>query len=308
MAIGGAEDKVRHRSILTRFVELAGGPEATIVVISTASSLGDAATEMYRHVFRDLGVERIEGLRPVSREEADDPAGATLVDGATGLFLTGGNQLRLSLVVSGTALCEALRRAHERGAVVAGTSAGASAVSSHMMAFGASGATPKHRMAQLAAGLGLLDDVVIDQHFEQRNRLGRLLAVVAQSPSLLGIGLDEDTAAVFTSDGTLEVLGRGAVTIVDGASMVTDAFHTKGHRPLMISGAKLHSLPAGYRFDVRSRQLLPSEVDPNRREYQPRKGGRRLAEIARTAAAEGADSFVVERRRPRPVPKEEASE
>jgi cyanophycinase len=308
MAIGGAEDKIRDRVILARFVQLAGGVDASVVVIGTASSLGDAATEMYRRVFQEMGVRRIGGLRPVSREEADDPQAAATLDDATGVFLTGGNQLRLSLVVGGTALCRALTAAHERGAVIAGTSAGASAVSSHMMAFGASGATPKHRMAQLAAGLGLLQDVVIDQHFEQRNRLGRLLAVVAQSPALVGIGLDEDTAAVFFPDGTLEVIGRGAVTIVDGGSMVTDAFHTKGHRPMMVSGARLHSLPSGYRFDLRTRQLLPSDVDPNRKEYRPRRAPRRLDQMARAAAAEGADSFVVERRRRRATPKEEASE
>jgi cyanophycinase len=308
MAIGGAEDKIRDRVILARFVELAGGSDASLVVISTASSMGDLATEMYRQVFRELGVSRVEGLRPTSREEANDPAAASTLDDATGVFLTGGNQLRLALVVGGTALSRALVDAHERGAVIAGTSAGASAVSSHMMAFGASGATPKHRMAQLAAGLGLLRDLVIDQHFEQRNRLGRLLAAVAQSPSLAGIGLDEDTAAIFYADETLEVVGRGAVTIVDGRSMVTDAFHTKGHRPMMVSGASLHSLPAGYRFDLKSRTLLPSDVDPNRAEYRPRRGGRRLGAVARTAAAEGANSFVVERRRAQAVPKEEASE
>ena len=267
MIIGGAEDKLRDRLILSRFVAMARGPHGHVVVVSTASSLGDAATELYRRVFLDLGAGRVTGLRPVSRDQANEPGAAALLEDATGIFLTGGNQLRLSSVVGGTALGTAILGAHERGVVVGGTSAGASAVSTHMVAFGASGATPKHRMAHVSAGLGLLKNVVVDQHFEQRTRLGRLLAVVAQSPSLIGLGLDEDTAAVIHADHTLEVLGRGAVTIVDGSQVVTDAFNTKGHRPMMVSGAILHSLPAGFWFDLDRRTLLPvgPELTPRER-------------------------------------------
>jgi cyanophycinase len=122
-----------------------------------------------------------------------------------------------------------------------------------MIAFGASGATPKHRMAQIAAGLGLLPGVIVDQHFQQRNRLGRLLSLIAQNPSLLGLGVDEDTAGVVGPDSIMEVIGRGSVTVVDGAASETDAWEIRGHRPLMISGVVLHSLPAGYRFDLRRR-------------------------------------------------------
>jgi hypothetical protein len=112
-----------------------------------------------------------------------------------------------------------------------------------MMAFGSSGATPKNRMAHVSVGLGLLLNVVVDQHFEQRTRLGRLLAVVAQSPSLIGLGLDEDTAAVIDANDVLEVIGRGAVTIVDGSDVITDAFQTTGHKPIMVSNARLHRYP-----------------------------------------------------------------
>jgi cyanophycinase len=122
-----------------------------------------------------------------------------------------------------------------------------------MIAFGASGLTPKQRMAQISAGLGLLPGVIIDQHFQQRNRLGRLLTLVAQNPSLLGIGIDEDTAGIVTPDMVLEVIGRGSVTIVDGTAAETDAWEVSGHRPLMISNVVMHSLPAGYRFDLRRR-------------------------------------------------------
>src|SRR5436305_14389272 len=274
MVIGGAEDKLGERVILSRFVELAGGDQAHIVVISTASSLGNAATDLYRHIVARIGVTNVTGLRPETREEANDPRTIEAIKKATGIFMTGGNQLRLSSVIGGTKLGAAVLDAHGRGVVVAGTSAGASAVATHMMAFGSSGATPKHRMAHVSVGLGLLINVVVDQHFEQRTRLGRLLAVVAQSPSLIGLGLDEDTAAIIDANDILDVIGRGSVTIVDGANVETDAFHTKAHRPMMVSGAILHSLPAGSRFDLRARKLLPpAEEEPA--------GRRRRRETAR---------------------------
>jgi cyanophycinase len=263
MVIGGAEDKLGERVILSRFVQLAGGDQARIAVISTASALGDAATDLYRQIFARVGVGKVSGLRPETREEANDPRTIEALKDVTGIFMTGGNQLRLSSVIGGTKLGAAILDAHGRGVVVAGTSAGASAVATHMMAFGSSGATPKHRMANVSVGLGLLVNVVVDQHFEQRTRLGRLLAVVAQSPSLIGLGLDEDTAAVIDASDVLEVIGRGSVTIIDGSDVVTDAFQTTGHKPMMVSNARLHSLPSGYRFDLRARRVLPLVVAKN---------------------------------------------
>jgi cyanophycinase len=251
--IGGAEDKVRDRVILGRFVALAGGPDARIAVISTASSMGAEAGRLYREVFTELGAAAVRPLHAVTRTQANDEHAAGIVQDATGVFLTGGNQLRLSSMIGGTRLAEAIAARFEAGAVVAGTSAGASAVSSHMIAFGASGATPKHRMAQIAAGLGLLPGVIVDQHFQQRNRLGRLLSLIAQNPSLLGLGVDEDTAGIVGPDQVMEVIGRGSITVVDGAASETDAWEIRGHRPLMISNVVLHSLPAGYRFDLRRR-------------------------------------------------------
>ena len=256
MVIGGAEDKVRDRVILNRFVSLAGGTDATIAVISTASSLGAEAGERYKQVFGDLGVHRVRPLHAITRPQANDETSALTIRDATGIFLTGGNQLRLSSTIGGTRLADAILERFRHGAVVAGTSAGASALSSHMIAFGASGATPKHRMAQISAGLGLLPGVIVDQHFQQRNRLGRLLSVIAQNPSLLGLGVDEDTAGVVGTDHILEVIGRGSITVVDGAASETDAWEVKGHRPLMISGVVLHSLPSGYRFDLRRRHRI----------------------------------------------------
>ena len=297
MVIGGAEDKLGERVVLSRFVQLAGGDRARIAVISTASSLGEAATDLYRHIFSRLGVATVTGLRPETREEANDPGALDPLRTATGIFMTGGNQLRLSSVIGGTRLGRAMLEAHGRGVVVAGTSAGASAVATHMMAFGSSGATPKNRMAHVSVGLGLLVNVVVDQHFEQRTRLGRLLAVVAQSPSLIGLGLDEDTAAIIDADDVLEVIGRGAVTIVDGTDVITDAFQTSGHKPIMVSNARLHSLPSGYRFDLRSRRVLPRDDSRKAQIAQLAQG--RAARMVRQPAAEGANDRALERRRRR---------
>ena len=254
--IGGAEDKVRDRVILSRFASLAGGRDATIAVISTASSLGLEAGDRYKQVLGELGVSRVKAIHAVTRAQANDEATALALRDATGIFMTGGNQLRLSSTIGGTRLADAVLERFRQGAVVAGTSAGASAMSSHMIAFGASGATPKHRMAQIAAGLGVLPGVIVDQHFQQRNRLGRLLSLIAQNPSLLGLGVDEDTAGVVGTDHVMEVIGRGSITVVDGARSETDAWEVHGHRPLMISGVVLHSLPAGYRFDLRRRERI----------------------------------------------------
>jgi cyanophycinase len=254
--IGGAEDKVRDRVILSRFATLAGGRDATIAVISTASSLGLEAGERYSKVLGELGVAKVRTIHAVTRAQANDDTIALALRDATGIFMTGGNQLRLSSTIGGTRLADAVLEQFRQGAVVAGTSAGASAMSSHMIAFGASGATPKHRMAQIAAGLGVLPGVIVDQHFQQRNRLGRLLSLIAQNPSLLGLGVDEDTAGVVGPDHIMEVIGRGSITVVDGARSETDAWEIHGHRPLMISGVVLHSLPAGYRFDLRRRERI----------------------------------------------------
>src|SRR6187551_1278796 len=218
MIIGGAEDKLRKRRVLKEFVAAAGGLDARIAVIPTASSLGAEIVDLYEALFRAEGAAEVIEVRPQSREESRDAELVKRIDEASGVFMTGGNQLKLSSVICGTPL---------GGVVVAGTSAGASIQSSHMVAFGVSGATPKQRMTQVAAGLGLLGSTVIDQHFDQRNRYGRLLMIVSQSPQLLGIGVDEDTCATVTVEDGHEVLrvsGRGAVTVFDPAHLVTNSY------------------------------------------------------------------------------------
>jgi cyanophycinase len=298
--IGGAEDKLGRRRVLGDFVASAGGAAARIAVVPTASSLGPEIVDVYRAVFTRLGAADVVGVRPESREQAADPAYVDPLADATGIFMTGGNQLKLSSVVAGTPFGDAIVSAHRRGATVGGTSAGASIQSSHMVAFGAGGATPKQRMTQVAAGLGLFDNCVIDQHFEQRNRYGRLLMIVAQNPQLLGLGVDEDTAAVVRRTPgrtTLRVVGRGAVTIMDPADLVTNAYEAKRSQPILASGVRLHVLPAGASFDLDNRVLLRSEIPADDRDADELEvASADLRRLTRDIAAEGKSPAAFRRR------------
>lgn len=257
--IGGAEDRIGERVVLREFVRLAGGAGARIAVVATASALGPEILEAYDEAFRGLGAAETIPLRPQTREEAGDPALAARLEDVDAVFMTGGNQLILAGVVTRTPFGAAMHAAYARGAVVGGTSAGASAVSEHMVAFGDEGDTPRQGNAGLAAGLGLLRGAVVDQHFDQRTRYGRLLALVARSPSLLGIGVDEDTAAVIRGERVLDVVGSGCVFVVDGSNVRSDAHLAEQGAPLLVSGAVVHSLPAGARFDLVERRLLSFE-------------------------------------------------
>jgi len=261
MAIGGAEDKLKEKDILTAFWQLAGGRKAKIVVIPTASSLEDAG-ERYKAIFLGMGAKRADVIFLNDREDANQSASVTPIKGATGIFLTGGNQMRLAAVVAGTKVQQAVLDRHAAGAVVAGTSAGASVLSAHMVAYGSGGPVPKLRMAQLAAGFGLLNGVVIDQHFRERDRFGRLLTLVATSPSLLGIGVDEDTCALVWPDGVMDVLGRHSVTIVDGSRITSDVHRVKGHAEIAISDAIVHIVTPGRKFDTRKRVMIWPNTKP----------------------------------------------
>jgi cyanophycinase len=290
-AIGGAEAKLRRRTVLEALVAAAGGSDARIAVVSSASSLGVQVVEVYMSVFTSLGAREVLSLRPESRTQAQDPDLVEPLGKVSAIFLTGGNQLKLSSFITGTPFGDAIQEAYQRGTVVGGTSAGASILAEHMIAFGAGGSTPKQRMSQLSAGLGLLRGVVIDQHFEQRNRYGRLLSLVAQSPSLLGLGVDEDTAAVIHDGSRLTVVGRGAVTVVDGQHLVSNAFAAKRTTPLLMSGAVIHILPAGSQFDLISRTLLAHETAvPDPEVLEARAAEAEVRDLVQEVAAEAESS------------------
>jgi|SRR5271166_837057 len=252
--IGGAEDKENSPQILRRFVELAGGAAADIVVIPTASLLRGTGPR-YERLFSEMGAARVASLDFDTRRDADEPGRLERLRCASGVFFTGGNQLRLSTLIGGTAVARAVRQMNASGVAVAGTSAGAAFISEHMIAFGDEGSTPIAGSVRLAPGLGLTNRFIIDQHFRQRDRLGRLLTALAYNPFAVGIGLDEDTAAFIAPDNTVNVLGSGGITVVDAAEVQFSSMDSvKEGRPVCLLGVKLHILTQGATFNLHTRQ------------------------------------------------------
>ena len=263
IAIGGAEDKTRERVILRYFLEASGGDDATIVVLATASETPETG-ERYADLFLALRAENVEVLKIDTRQDAMDagPEAHDLLEYATGLFITGGSQLKLSSALGGTDIAQTIRRRHAAGMVVAGTSAGAALLSEHMIALGESGSTPRRRLVHLAKGLGLAPDLVIDQHFRRRDRLGRLLTALSYNPAPLGVGIDEDTAAIISGNGELSVLGAGAVVVVDASGMkFTDSHAIHRGQPVAMLGLKLDFLTTGCRYDLKRREGITPPAD-----------------------------------------------
>ncbi len=253
--IGGNEDKEGECTILRSFVEMAGGRKARIAVLTTATEYPREAGDQYRTLFSGMGAAEVPVLYIDNRESACASHHIGEIDRATGIFFTGGDQLRLTSILGGSGVDAALRKAFARGTVIAGTSAGASVMSDTMIVGGDSSDTPKKSTLSMAHGMGLVSEVVIDQHFAQRGRINRLLAAVAQNPHILGVGIDEDTALVVAGDGKCEVIGTQTVTILDGKNIVhSNISESKRHDPLAITNVRLHILPNGYGFDLKRRK------------------------------------------------------
>lgn len=254
LIIGGAEDKKGKCEILNKFIELSGADSSVIMVITTATEEPDSVGQEYFQIFKDLGAGHVEVLDLDSRKKANHSYMNRLLEKATGIFFTGGDQLRITANLGGTTTNEGLRNAYLRGTVIAGTSAGASAMSNTMIVEGDSDQAPKLNTIRLAPGLGLLEEVVIDQHFAQRGRIGRLLSAVAHNPYILGIGIDEDTAIIVHPDARVEVIGSQTVTFIDGRNVAfTNVSETSPGQALAIGQAVLHVLPKGFGFDLASR-------------------------------------------------------
>ncbi|MFT6094039.1 MAG: cyanophycinase [Pseudohongiellaceae bacterium] len=248
--IGGAEDKLKDQSILSRFVGLCGGEKARITVIPTASALEDTG-DNYIRIFNDLGVKEVISLPIVEREDAQSEQHLAELEQSTGIFITGGNQLRLSTILGGTPISKAIRRLNAHGIHVAGTSAGAAIMPEHMISGGESGGTPKQGAVSLSPGLGLTNKLVIDQHFRQRDRLGRLMSAIAYNPFLIGLGIDEDTAVFINPKGVLEVEGKGAVTIIDPSELKYSSMHNaREGDTISLIGMRVHVLAKGCGYSL----------------------------------------------------------
>lgn len=252
--IGGAEEKENSPQILQRFVKLAGGREADVVVVPTASQLRTTGPR-YERIFGELGAARVTALDFDTRRDCEEQGRLDRLREATGVFFTGGNQLRLSTLIGGTPVAKTVRQMNAAGVPVAGTSAGAAFISEHMIAFGDEGSTPIAGSVRLAPGMGLTNRFIIDQHFRQRDRLGRLLTALAYNPFAVGIGLDEDTAAFIAPDNTVHVEGSGGITVVDAAEVQFSSMDSvQEGRPVCLLGVKLHILTQGSTFNLHTRQ------------------------------------------------------
>jgi cyanophycinase len=251
--IGGGESRRRNPTILRRFVEICGDSAAHIAVIPTASKRADTGPR-YERVFRDLGAETATVLPFKSRSECYDERNLAVLEEVSGVFMTGGNQVRLSSIIGDTPVATRIRTRHLEGLHVAGTSAGAAIMPEHMIAGGESGSIPRVDMVEMAHGLGLTDRLVIDQHFRQRERLGRLLAAVAANPTAVGIGLDEDTGAFIDANDLIEVVGSGGVTVVDPTDMEhANLDDEDDDAPISLIGLRLHFLIEGGAYDITTR-------------------------------------------------------
>lgn len=255
--VGGAEDKLGSQQILRRFVEISGGDQAHIVVIPTASSLPDTGAR-YETLFANLGVHRVDSAPFSTRDDAKDEKWLGILNQATGVFLTGGNQLRLSTTLGGTPVAKALRALNARGVAIGGTSAGAAVLSEHMIATGEEGSLPKGGMTSLAPGFGMTNRLIIDQHFRQRDRLGRLLTALAYNPFAIGLGLDEDTAAFIDPFDVIHVVGGGAITLVDVSNLgYSSAASVSEGQAICMTNVKIHVLTDTCEFNLSSREAKP---------------------------------------------------
>jgi cyanophycinase len=262
--IGGAENKENDRRILRRFVEASGGEDADIVVIPTASKMHETGPR-YEALFRELGAARVSVMDFDTRRDCQEPNRLERLDQATGIFFTGGNQLRLTALLGGTPVAQLIRKRNAAGVTVGGTSAGASILSEHMIAFGDEGSSVIAGSVRLAPGLGLTNRFVIDQHFRERDRLGRLITALAYNPFAIGIGLDEDTAVFIGPDETLEVEGSGGVTVVDASEVsFSSADSVSEGQPVAILGLKVHVLTPGTTFNLDTRTASAAKLVPSK--------------------------------------------
>lgn len=261
--VGGNENRNSDMVILERFVALAGGPDASIFVLTAASNEHEEMWGLYEKAFSKLGVRQLTTSNIKNREDACDEATAQRLFDADGIFMTGGDQKRLMALIGGTRIDHAMHRAlRERGACIGGTSAGASAMSEHMLFDGTKDLLPQKGSVHLGAGLGLVRRVIFDQHFSERQRLGRLLAAVAQNPYLLGAGIDENTALIVRPGHGVEVIGDGAVTLIDGREMLSNFTEVENHETLELADVRLHLLPAGVGYDLTSLTGDENEGEP----------------------------------------------
>ena len=257
MIIGGAEDKKEDCTILRTLMDLSNARGGKVVILTAATEYPERTAREYIDVFERLGASHISAVHIRSRQDADELEKSKLISQASCIFITGGDQLRITSIMGGTRTENALYEAYDNGAIIAGTSAGASVMSETMIISGNNEDAPRKCTLKMAPGLGLLKDAVIDQHFAQRGRIGRLLTAIAQNPHVLGIGIDEDTGLVVNDNAIFEVIGSNAVTIIDGShSDYSNVSELEPDEILAFTNIKMHVLPAGYKYNIKTRKPI----------------------------------------------------
>lgn len=261
VVIGGAEDKEGRKKILNEVCDLINKDRDLLLVATIASEIQEEMEDVYDKVFREIGVKNIEFLNIEDREEAYLEKNIDLIKSSKLIFFTGGDQLKITSLIGGTPLNKALINGMHSGKIIVGTSAGASVMSGTMILEGDDEESPKKHSINMCPGLGFIENVVIDQHFIQRGRIGRLLTGIAENPEYLGVGIDEDTAIIIDERKILKVIGNGAVYIIDGTGInhtnVSEQFRDK---TLSIFNVKLHVLIEGNKFDLINKIPFEEEV------------------------------------------------
>lgn len=256
LIIGGAEDKKGDCVILRRFIQEGGGRKSKIAILTVATEYPQQVGREYEGLFKSFGAEKTQIIDVADRGQANIEGCFQFLYEATGVFFTGGDQLRITGLLGGTLLGRELQRLYEEGIIIAGTSAGASVMSDTMIVGGGEG-SPKKNSLTMAPGLGLIRSVVVDQHFAQRGRIGRLITAISHNPYVLGVGIDEDTAILVEPDGCFSVVGSQTVTVVDGSSsMATNVSEISPEQSLVLTPVMMHILSQGYGFDLRRREAL----------------------------------------------------
>jgi len=263
MAIGGAEDKVGQRTILTTFFNNAGGPEATIGVVPCASQEPSVVGARYHGIFTEMGAPDVQVLDIRSPHECDEARWLELLDRCTGVFLSGGDQIRLFDFLHDSAFLLAMQKRLYMGTLaLAGTSAGAAVMGERMVSGGSSGESPNRSLVDLMDGLGFIPELVVDQHFHNRNRMARLMSAIAANPDKLGLGIDEDTCAAFKGDGTFEVIGKGSVTVIDPTELThTNYRFSEADTPLSLHNLRVHVLNEGDHYDYKDRSVRAPSIE-----------------------------------------------
>src|SRR3954451_5197359 len=258
VVIGGHEQKEGHRPILEVLAKRVGSGK--LVVATLASEEPESQWKEYERSFRELGVSRIEQLNVQQREELLHDPRVDVLDDARVLFFAGGDQMKITTKFGGTPLCDRMREMYQQGATIAGTSSGASVMTEVMMAAGDSDSSNEVGGAlRLAPGLGLVSGIIIDQHFAERGRMGRLMGAVAQNPRLLGVGIDEDTALVLDGHREGSVVGSGAVYVIDGREVTYTNVAEDQKQTMSVFGIKVHVLSRGDKFALMHRKSVPGD-------------------------------------------------